>query len=219
MSAWSSVSIKINFDFFRALFTNLLIFVHHRQNFRGKFISNCWRQCSTRVLAVKANASVDVAARCSQSCLWVYKMKFFLYIEYSKPFQLSSRFSDASGKFNELCWTKSYKGSQKSMIPSHGTNFNSFYGPILVFRRWDFQWTVLRNVGSSIDTSYTALCSKIFGNHLNQQRSVKFSDCLHFCYGILCYARLILPERCFERVENLQSSHKRKHDAWRYLDN
>lgn len=59
---------------------------------------------------------------------------------------------------------KSYNGSQKSMIPSHGTNFNSFYGTILVFRRWDSQWPVLRIVGSSIDTSFTPLCSKFHGN-------------------------------------------------------
>lgn len=59
---------------------------------------------------------------------------------------------------------KSYNGSQKSMIPSHGTNLNSFYGTMLVFRRWDLQWTVLRIVGSSIDTSFTPLCLRFYGN-------------------------------------------------------
>lgn len=50
---------------------------------------------------------------------------------------------------------------------------------------------------------------------LNQQRSASTA----YVPITACYARLPLPERCFERVENLRSTHKRKHDAWRYLDN
>lgn len=85
---------------------------------------------------------------------------------------------------------KSYNGSQKSMIPSHGTNFNSFYGTMLVFRRSDSQWAVLRIVGSSIDTSFTPLCSKFHGNF-----SKTHNEAPRLLMSLLWHAMLVSPFR------------------------